>query len=60
LIVIAWICAILSFSVKGALPPLSGRYAAVRINIKENILPAFTLQPIAQRNYLSIVRARMA
>ena len=43
--------------VESALPPFSCRYAAVRINIKKNIFPAFTLQPIAKCNCLGIVLA---
>src|ERR1039458_5100863 len=46
--------------VESALPPFSCRYAAIRIDIKKNIFPAFTLQPIAKCNGLGIVLARMA
>ena len=46
--------------VEGALPALAGRYAAVRIDIEENIVPAFTLQPVAKCHRLGVVRARMA
>ena len=46
--------------VEGALPALAGRYAAVRIDIEENIVPAFTLQPVAKCDCLGVVHARMA
>ncbi len=46
--------------VEGALPSLSGRYAAIRIDIEKNIVPAFTLEPIAQCDRLDIICARMA
>ena len=47
--------------VKTPLPSLARSDPAVWIEVEENLVfPAFALEPVAQRNGLGIVRARMA
>ena len=46
--------------VQRPLPPLPRRNSPLRIEIKENVLPAFGGEPVAQRDRLEIVVARMA
>ena len=45
--------------VQRPLPALPRRNAALRIEIEENVLPAFGGEPVAQRDRLEIVLARM-
>ncbi len=46
--------------VQCAFPPLARRDAAIRIDVEENVVPAFGGEPIAQRDGLEVVVARMA
>jgi hypothetical protein len=43
--------------VEGALPTLAGDDAAFGVEIEENVVPAFGLEPVAQRDRFGVVRA---
>ena len=45
--------------VERAFPPLARRDAALGIEVEEEIVPALARQPVAQRDGLGVIRARM-